>query len=109
MTDPVPAPEPPPKPAAPPPKVEVPSLPPDEMLSTELKEFLSAVVKSGEEVVVEVGKSSFTGRVFRTMVHEGWIALEHVDGRRQAFMVITGGRIRAKDGREFTFPGGHGK
>jgi len=109
LTDPNPAPEAPAKPAAPPPKVETPSLPPAEMLSQELKAFLSACVKSGEEVTVEIGKSTFTGKIFRTMVHEGWIALEHVDGRRRPFMVIEGGKIRSADGREFTFPGGHGK
>ena len=109
MTEPNPAPEAPAKPAAPPPKVEVPSLPPAEMFSQELKDFISACVRSGDEVVVEIGKSSFTGKIFRTMIHEGWIALEHVDGRRKAFMVIEGGKIRAKDGKEFAFPGGHGK
>jgi hypothetical protein len=97
------------KPAAPPPKVEAPSLPPSEMISAELKAFLHEKLQSGEDVTIEVGKQIFTGRIFRTLIEEGWIALEHVDGRRQAFFLITGGKVRSQSGQEFTLPGAHGK
>ena len=97
------------RPAASPPKVEAPSLPPSEMLGAELKAFLHEKLMSGEEVTVEIGKDLLTGRIFRTMIDEGWFALEHVDGRRKAFMLIQGGKIRSRSGREFTLPGGHGK
>lgn len=96
------------KPAAPP-KVEAPSLPPLEMLSPRLKMVLEEKVRSGETVTIEVGKESFTGRIFRIMLHEGWIALEHVDGRRRPFWVITGGRLTTANGETLELAGGHAK
>ena len=97
------------KPAAPPPKVEAPSLPPSAMMSPELKAFLRDKLRSGEEVTVEVNKTVFTGRIFRTMIDEGWLALEHLDGRRKAIMLIEGGRVTSESGQEFPLPGAHGK
>ena len=94
---------------APPPKVEAPSLPPLQMLSPRLKMVLEEKVRSGETVTIEVGKESFTGRIFRIMLHEGWIALEHVDGRRRPFYVITGGRITTANGETLELAGGHAK
>jgi hypothetical protein len=103
------APAAPPKPAPAPPKVEAPSLTPAEMITAELLTFLEERLKSGEPVTVDVNKQTFTGRLFRLMLHEGWIALEHVDGRRRAFYVIEGGKLRSRAGVEVSLPGGHGK
>jgi hypothetical protein len=97
------------KPAAAPPKPEPPSLTPLEMLSPIVKAFLEQRLKSGETVTIEVGKDSFTGRIFRLMLHEGWIALEHDDGRRRGFYVITGGKVTSRTGESIVLPGGHAK
>lgn len=47
---------------------------------------------------------SFTGRLFRMKLNEGWIGMEHVDGRRKAFIIITGGTIRTQNGEEIQLP-----
>jgi len=70
---------------------------------------LEEKVRSGETVTIQVGKESFTGRIFRAMLHEGWIALEHVDGRRRAFYVITGGKLTTASGEILDLAGGHAK
>lgn len=80
------------RPAAPP-KPEVASLTPLQMISVELKSFLEEKLASGDPVTVEARKETFTGRIFRLNLEEGWIALEHEDGRRRAMYVIEGGRI----------------
>jgi hypothetical protein len=89
-----------PKPAAPP------SLTPLEMIPAELKQFLQEKLASGDPVTIEARKESFTGRIFRLTLEEGWIALEHEDGRRRAMYVIEGGRI--SDGRREMPLGGAG-
>jgi hypothetical protein len=66
--------------------------------------LLREQLRSGSPVVVEIGKGSFTGRVYRLMLDEGWLAVEHTDGRRRPFMLISGGKIRLQDGREITLP-----
>lgn len=97
------------RPPAPPAKGEVSSPTPLQMMTPQLKTFLEQKLRSGEQVTIEVGKDSFTGRIFRTMVHEGWIALEHVDGRRRPFMIIEGGRLSDRSGTVVQLPGGHAK
>jgi hypothetical protein len=92
-----------------PPKPEAPSLTPLQMVSPMLRSFLERLLGSGETVTVEVGKDAFTGRIFRLMLHEGWIALEHVDGRRRMFFIITGGKITAKSGEVVELAGAHAK
>lgn len=76
-----------------------PSLPPLEMIPGELRSFLQQKLASGDPVTVEARKETFTGRIFRLNLEEGWIALEHEDGRRRAMYVIEGGRI-TDGGRE---------
>ena len=93
----------PPRPAPAAPKVEVPAKSPDEMISTVLRSFLEARLREGSPVTVDVGKTSFTGRIFRLMLHEGWIAVEHVDGRRRAFFVYEAGSISGPDGSTIAF------
>lgn len=90
-----------------PPKPAAASPTPDEMIGPELRSFLEAHLRSGSPVTVEVGKVSFTGRIFRLMLHEGWIAVEHVDGRRRAFWVYQGGTIAGADGGRIPLGGGH--
>jgi hypothetical protein len=79
------------------------------MIDPELKTFLHDRLQSGEDVTIAIDKTSFTGRIFRTLIEEGWIALEHADGRRKAFTLIAGGTIRGRSGAELTLPGGRGK
>jgi len=68
-------------------------------ISQQLKSFLDDHLASGELVTVAVGKDqAFTGRIFRLMLEEGWIAVEHEDGRRRAFYIITGGSIKGPAG-----------
>ncbi len=74
-----------------------------------LRDLLERAHAGGEPVTVEVRKTSFTGRIFRMMLQEGWIALEHPDGRRRAFIIIEGGRIRSDSGEELPLPGGAGR
>ena len=69
------------------------------MIPAELRSFLQQKLASGDPVTVEARKESFTGRIFRLNLEEGWIALEHEDGRRRAMYVIEGGRI-SDGGRE---------
>jgi hypothetical protein len=64
------------------------------MVPPELASWLEARLASGDPVTLESKKESFTGRIFRIMMQEGWIVLEHEDGRRRAFFVTEGGTIR---------------
>lgn len=75
------------------------------MIGSELKAFLEEKLRTGEQVRIEAKKASFTGRIFRLMLHEGWIALEHVDGRRRPFWIIQGGRIITSSGEQIALPG----
>ncbi|MGH9868786.1 MAG: hypothetical protein ACREAA_11565 [Candidatus Polarisedimenticolia bacterium] len=63
-------------------------------MTPELASYLEGKLASGDPVTIEIRNESFTGRVFRLMLQEGWIALEHEDGRRCAFFVTEGGVIR---------------
>lgn len=72
---------------------------PLEMIPAELRSFLQQKLDTGDPVTVEARKETFTGRIFRLNLEEGWIALEHEDGRRRAMYVIEGGRI-TDGGRE---------
>lgn len=94
-----------PAPAAPSPKpAPAPPVSPLEMIPAELRSFLQQKLASGDPVTIEARKESFTGRIFRLNLHEGWIALEHEDGRRRAMYVIEGGRI-TDGGREMPLGG----
>lgn len=44
-------------------------------------------------MTIESKKARFTGRIFRLMLDEGWVALEHEDGRREAWFVTEPGTI----------------
>ncbi len=74
------------------------------MIGSQTAELLREQLRSGAPVVVEIGKSTFEGRIYRLMLDEGWLAVEHTDGRRRAFMLIQGGRIRLAGGREVVLP-----
>jgi len=63
-------------------------------MAPDLASYLQGKLASGDPVTIEVRKESFTGRIFRLMLEEGWIAIEHEDGRRRAFFVTEGGVIR---------------
>jgi len=97
----------PPKPApkAPPP----PSPPPAEMIGKPIKTFVQRHIDTGEPVTIETKRDRFTGRIFRSMIDEGWIAVEHVDGRRRAFYLIEGGTISSRDGETLELPSLTGK
>lgn len=94
------APTPPPAKPAPPP----PSPPPAEMIDKKLRVFLEKQVASGETITIETKRGSFTGRLFKMLLEEGWIALEHVDGRRRAYYLIEGGTISSPSGESFDLP-----
>jgi len=66
---------------------------PLEMIPEELQAFLKRKLESGDPVTVEARKETFTGSIFRLNLEEGWIAMEHEDGRRRPVYVIEGGRI----------------
>ncbi len=90
---------------APPP----PSPPPAEMIGKPIKTFVQRHVDTGEPVTIENKRDRFTGRIFRTMIDEGWIAMEHVDGRRRAFYLIEGGTLSSRDGESVELPSLSGK
>jgi len=74
-------------------------------ITPKLREFLEGNLATGDYVTIAIGKDdSFTGRIYRLMLDEGWIAIEHEDGRRRAFFVTTGGRIAAPGGEEIALP-----
>jgi 4Fe-4S binding domain len=74
-------------------------------ITAKLKEFLEGNLGTGDYVTIAIGKEDpFTGRIYRLMLEEGWIAIEHDDGRRRAFFVTTGGRIASPDGEEIPLP-----
>jgi len=79
------------------------------MIGKQIKTFLQRHVDTGEPVTIETKRDRFTGRIFRTMVEEGWIAMEHVDGRRRAFYLIEGGTISSRDGETLELPSLSGK
>jgi len=79
-------------------------LPPPDYFAAPLRAFLEAKRRDGEQVTIEVGKVTFTGRIFRLSLEEGWIALEHIDGRRRAFIIMEGGKIKTQDGLETPLP-----
>ena len=79
-------------------------LPPADFFGAPLKAFLDQKRRDGEQVTIEVGKVTFTGRIFRLALDEGWIALEHIDGRRRAFIIMEGGKITTQDGVETALP-----
>ncbi|HET6372856.1 MAG TPA: hypothetical protein VFG76_06090 [Candidatus Polarisedimenticolia bacterium] len=83
--------------------------PQPDLIGPDVRAFLGDRVRQGDPVTIEIGKTSFTGRIFRTMLEEGWIALEHVDGRRKAFMIIEGGKIKTQAGAEIQLPALSGK
>ena len=66
---------------------------PLEMIPEELQLFLKGKLESGDPVTIEARKETFTGSIFRLNLEEGWIAMEHEDGRRRAVYVIEGGRV----------------
>ncbi len=74
-------------------------------ITSKLKEFLEGNLSTGDYVTIAIGKEDpFTGRIYRLMLDEGWIAMEHDDGRRRAFFVTTGGKIAAPGGEEIPLP-----
>lgn len=74
-------------------------------ITPQLKEFLETNLSTGDYVTIAIGKDdSFTGRIYRLMLEEGWIAIEHEDGRRRAFFVTTGGRIAIHGGPDIPLP-----
>jgi hypothetical protein len=91
------SPKPPAPAAAPAPPATAPPAPavrtPLEMIPDELRLFLSRKLESGDPITIEARKETFTGRIFRLNLEEGWIAMEHEDGRRRAVYVIEGGRV----------------
>ncbi len=60
----------------------------------------------GEEVTVTVEHKSitFTGQVVRIEPEDGFVVLEHVDGRRKGLYFILGGHAEAKDGQKIELP-----
>lgn len=78
--------------------------PPSNVIDKELKRFLEEKIETGEPFTIELKNTSFTGRLFRMALKEGWIALEHVDGRRKAFIILSGGTIRTSAGEEILLP-----
>jgi hypothetical protein len=62
--------------------------------------------KLGEEVTVHslAKKLTFTGNVVRIDSDEGFVVLEHIDGRRRGLYFILGGSLSTKDGQEVPFP-----
>jgi len=87
-----------------PPRPDEGFLPPPDYFGAPLKAFLEEKRRDGEQVTIEAGKETFTGRIFRLSLEEGWIALEHIDGRRRAFIIMEGGKIRTQDGLETPLP-----
>jgi len=79
-------------------------LPRPDYFGAPLRAFLEEKRRDGEQVTIEVGKVTFTGRIFRLSLEEGWIALEHIDGRRRAFIIMEGGKIKTQDGLETPLP-----
>jgi len=74
-------------------------------ITPQLREFLEGNLQTGDYVTIVLGKDDpFTGRIYRLMLDEGWIAIEHEDGRRRAFFVTTGGRIGTPGGAEIPLP-----
>lgn len=78
--------------------------PPPGVIGKELKGFLEERLETGEPFTITSKKASFTGRLFRMALKEGWIALEHIDGRRKAFIIIRGGTIKTSTGEEISLP-----
>ena len=74
------------------------------MITPQLKTFLENRMASGDEVTIELKKNTFTGRIYRLMLDEGWIAMESFDGQRRALYVITGGKMTSPSGEEVTLP-----
>lgn len=83
--------------------------PPADLISKDLRSFLEEKLATGEPITVDIQRQQFTGRLVRVKLNEGWIAVEHVDGRRRAFIIIRGGTIRTQAGDEVTLPTVTGK
>lgn len=83
--------------------------PPADLISKDLRSFLAEKLATGEPITVEVEGRQFTGRLVRAQLNEGWIAVEHVDGRRKAFIIIRGGTIRTQAGDAISLPAVAGK
>ncbi len=83
--------------------------PPPDLIGKDLKSFLEEKLETGEPITIELKKATFTGRLFRIMLNEGWIGMEHIDGRRKAFIIIQGGTIRTQAGDEVALPTVSGK
>lgn len=81
------------------------SPPASKMISPKLKALLEKNLASGDPLTIQLKKMAFTGRVFRLMLDEGWIALENDDGRRKGCYLITGGKITTMTGEEMSLPG----
>jgi hypothetical protein len=100
----------PPRPAgarpAPAPKKPAPS--PEEIAAARAKAVALFEEKKrlGEEVTVTVQHKSitFTGRVVKIAAEDGFVVLEHVDGRRRGLYFILGGHAEAKDGQKVELP-----
>jgi len=81
---------------------------PKEILA--MRERVVAVLEEkkrlGEPVTVSVlhKEVSLTGRVVRIEPEEGFVVIEHVDGRRRGLYFILGGSLKTKDGQEIPFP-----
>lgn len=83
---------------------------PDPQLIRGMRDKVVAVLEEkkrvGEPVTVtsQHKEISLTGRVVRIEPEEGFVVVEHVDGRRRGIYYILGGSLKTQDGQEVPFP-----